>query len=494
MSSNQHTIRKFTLQLQLPAGHETYPLQRRCSDIIKQELVKGLDGLLKTYFDESEIIKIQRIELDLGSMPADDLENEFADKCLHGLSEKFKTIALQKKPGEITIQRVDKQQNVIDQFIYYLTYGQLPSLARLPLLAEWKQEILNAIREKHDYFTAQFSNVITENASIARRLFFQFDKEFIQEFIYLCQPSVKKQIVESILHDPRIIEKQIIQFDNKFIEEIFYAYVPALKGKMGELVSSLQRMDAKNPSLQNREKILVALIEMISRTPAAKLIAVTHEIKEWIEKQGEEPEYLIRQLKQDTREFQEREILDTTKERDNNPEKKETIESAVFIENAGLIIFHPFLAGLFEKAGLMHNNNFIDDQARCRAVHLLQFIADGQEQLPEYLMPLNKVLCGMPAEMHIDRFIELTQEEKNEADELMQAVIGHWTILKNTSVEALQETFLQRKGKLSFIEADHFWKLQVEKSALDILLDKLPWGFSYIQLPWMKHRLITEWR
>jgi hypothetical protein len=493
MSSDQHTIRKFTLQLQLPAGHETYPLQRRCSDIIKQELVTGLDGLLKTYFDESEVIKIQRIELDLGNITAADLENVFADKCLHKLSEKFKTIALQKKSGEITIKRVDKKQNVIDQFIYFLTHGQLPSLARLPSLAEWRKEVLNAITEKHEYFTVQFSAVITRNTSIARRLFFQFDKDFIEEFFYLCKPPVKKQIAESIIHDPLIIKKRVIQFSNKSVEEVFYAFVPALKGKMGEIVSSLQRMDAGNSSLQIRENFLITLFEIVSRTPAAKLIAMMQEIKEWIEKPSQEPEALLRQLKQDANEFQKKENLDTGKERDANLEKKDTIESAVFIKNAGLIIFHPFLARLFEKTGLMHNNDFIDDEARCRAVHLLQFIADGQEQLPEYLMPLNKILCGMPAEMHIDRFIELTQEEKDEAEELMQAVIGYWTILKNTSVEALQETFLQRKGKLSFIEADRFWKLQVEKSALDILLDKLPWGFSYIQLPWMKHRLITEW-
>jgi len=49
------------------------------------------------------------------------------------------------------------------------------------------------------------------------------------------------------------------------------------------------------------------------------------------------------------------------------------------------------------------------------------------------------------------------------------------------------------EAELSFIEEDRFWKLQVEKNALDVLLDKLPWGLSYIQLPWMKYRLITEW-
>ena len=493
MSSNQHTIRKFTLQLQLPAGYETYPLQRRCSDIIKQELVNGLDGLMKTYFDESEIIKIQRIELDLGNMTADDLENVFADKCLQELSEKFKTISGQKKPGDILLKKVGKMQNVIDQFIYFLNSGQLTLLAGSSSMDEWKKEILNAIKEKQEYFNEQFLSMLAQHTQITRRLFFQFDKDFIEEFFSLCEPSLKKQIVQAILHDPLIIEKQIIQFNDKFIEELFYAYVPGLKNELGELLSILQRMDLENPFFQSRGKILATLLEMGNKVSAAKVIAAVKEVKEWLRNPAQEPELLLKQLQQGVNEFQKKEIPDSKQEFKNESKKEDATETAVFIKNAGLIIFHPFLPSLFEKTGLMYNNSFKDDESRSRAVHLLQYIADGQEQLPEYLVPLNKILCGMPAEMHIDRFIVLTQEEKDEANELMQAVIGHWSILKNTSTQALQETFLQRKGKLSFIEEDRFWKLQVEKSALDILLDKLPWGFSYIQLPWMKHRLITEW-
>ncbi|HEV2830338.1 MAG TPA: contractile injection system tape measure protein, partial [Hanamia sp.] len=63
----------------------------------------------------------------------------------------------------------------------------------------------------------------------------------------------------------------------------------------------------------------------------------------------------------------------------------------------------------------------------------------------------------------------------------------------NTPSQGLQETFLQRNGKLIFNETDGYWKLVVERKAVDILLDRIPWGFSYVQLPWMKYALITEW-
>jgi hypothetical protein len=141
----------------------------------------------------------------------------------------------------------------------------------------------------------------------------------------------------------------------------------------------------------------------------------------------------------------------------------------------------------------VHLENFKDNLSKQKAVHLLQYLVNGQQQQPEYMMPLNKILCGLSDEEHIDRFIKLEEAEINEANELLQAVITHWAALKNTSPQGLQETFLQRNGKLSFNETDGYWKLQVERKAVDILLDKIPWGFSYIQLPWMKYALVTEW-
>jgi len=57
--------------------------------------------------------------------------------------------------------------------------------------------------------------------------------------------------------------------------------------------------------------------------------------------------------------------------------------------------------------------------------------------------------------------------------------------------EALQEAFIRRNGKLNF-KGDH-WLLQVEKNAMDILVDRLPWGFGIIKLPWLQFLIHVEW-
>ncbi|MFN0276475.1 MAG: contractile injection system tape measure protein, partial [Chitinophagales bacterium] len=87
--------------------------------------------------------------------------------------------------------------------------------------------------------------------------------------------------------------------------------------------------------------------------------------------------------------------------------------------------------------------------------------------------------------------LQLSDFEKQEVDDVLHSIIKHWTVLKNTSLDSLRNTFLQREGKLTFLDDE--WLLQVEQKTVDILMNKMPWGVSYIKLPWMKHVLRTEW-
>ncbi|HLO95924.1 MAG TPA: contractile injection system tape measure protein, partial [Burkholderiaceae bacterium] len=68
----------------------------------------------------------------------------------------------------------------------------------------------------------------------------------------------------------------------------------------------------------------------------------------------------------------------------------------------------------------------------------------------------------------------------------------------HTSVAGLREAFLQRQGRLAKdkprADAPPAWRLRVEKRGLDVLLDRLPWGFSTVRLPWMEGVLHVEWR
>jgi hypothetical protein len=164
---------------------------------------------------------------------------------------------------------------------------------------------------------------------------------------------------------------------------------------------------------------------------------------------------------------------------------------AIYISNAGLILLHPFFTELYEQLGLTTENHWMNSRSQHKAAVIMQFIVTGHEELPEYDLPLNKILCGLDIEDVIIPTNELSYETKTECEDLLHQTIKHWSVLKNTGIEGLRETFIQRNGKLS--KVDKGWLLQVEQKSMDILMSHLPWGIGLIKTPWMQEMLYVEW-
>jgi hypothetical protein len=97
----------------------------------------------------------------------------------------------------------------------------------------------------------------------------------------------------------------------------------------------------------------------------------------------------------------------------------------------------------------------------------------------------------MNIEAHIDLQYEFTDTDRTQIEILLNAVIMNWSILKNTSIDGLRTTFLQREGKL-VIDGDRY-KLVVQRESYDVLLQHLPWNISMVKLPWMQQLLTVEW-
>jgi hypothetical protein len=170
---------------------------------------------------------------------------------------------------------------------------------------------------------------------------------------------------------------------------------------------------------------------------------------------------------------------------DEHPEARE----GLYIENAGLVLLHPFLPQLFAALGIAEEDRLLQPE---RALCLLHYLGTGQPVAPEYELVLPKILCGIPLRAPVGSDSALSGPEKEEAVALLQAVIGHWDALRNSSLDELRGAFLLRPGKMSRRD-DGDWLLQVESQTCDILLDRIPWGFSVIQLPWMENMLWVEW-
>ncbi|HEU4717365.1 MAG TPA: contractile injection system tape measure protein [Bacteroidia bacterium] len=172
-------------------------------------------------------------------------------------------------------------------------------------------------------------------------------------------------------------------------------------------------------------------------------------------------------------------------------EPAKTLQGGIAVRNAGIVLLNNYIMMLFERLGIVKEKKFIHENARLDSVHHLQYVVTGHSRTEESLLPLNKVMCGIPLDTPVREGIDIKPEEKNLTEGLLKAAIGHWPVIGSTSVEGFRGNWLVRDGLLT--ERDDRWELTVEKKPYDILLHKSPYSFSIIKYPWMEKPLHVTW-
>ncbi|AUX33624.1 MULTISPECIES: contractile injection system tape measure protein [Sorangium] len=163
----------------------------------------------------------------------------------------------------------------------------------------------------------------------------------------------------------------------------------------------------------------------------------------------------------------------------------------VYVDNAGLVVLWPFLGHLFERLDLFADTQFKDRRALHRAAGLLQHLCTGDLEPAEYQLPLTRVLSGMRMTEVFDFGPPVTEAEAEECLNLLAAAIASAPILGEMSIAGFRGSFLIRKGALS--ARDGAWLLRVERASYDVVLDRFPWGMSWVKQPWMEAPLSVEW-
>ncbi|WP_152538417.1 contractile injection system tape measure protein [Aquimarina macrocephali] len=163
----------------------------------------------------------------------------------------------------------------------------------------------------------------------------------------------------------------------------------------------------------------------------------------------------------------------------------------ITIDNAGLVLFWPFLQRFFDNLGLLEDKTFRDQIARHKAVCALQYLCNPEEsEFFEGQLALPKILCGVSLTAPIPP-IFLTEEEKEIANDLLNAVLKQGPHWKNLSIAGFRISYICRQA--SFRTRDNHWLLQVQKETYDITLQKLPWSIQAVRLPWMERALMVDW-
>lgn len=200
-------------------------------------------------------------------------------------------------------------------------------------------------------------------------------------------------------------------------------------------------------------------------------------LKEWRKKLEENPQEIWEK---------------SVRKSDPIPWFSEEEREGIFVQNAGLVLLANFFKPFFNQIGLLEGREFKDGKAQLRAVYLYHYLATGEaENVEESALVFPKVLAGLDWTDPLPESYPPSKKEQTEATTLLETVASYWTALGKTKPETLQRNFISRPGKLSH---DHNgWLLQVEKGVLDILLDRLPWGYGTIRIPWLDEIIHVEW-
>ncbi len=158
------------------------------------------------------------------------------------------------------------------------------------------------------------------------------------------------------------------------------------------------------------------------------------------------------------------------------------------VPNGGIVLLWPFLTRAFTRLGLLTDD--FGPEAQHRAAAVLHGAATGQAEAPEFWLPLNKVLVGLPIDGPAPP-VTLAAAELAETDLLLEALRLHAGWAERFDLPELRREMLQRPARLT--TRDDHWLLLVDRPEDDDAALRPPWMMDWIKLPWMMAPLMTDW-
>ena len=616
MNQQRHIIKKQIIELNLSSQEGAFELQNEVSRIYRLKVIPLIDNLLSQFSDADKIHRINTLEINLGNIDINNLEQELIDKITEQIKQQLaKTISLSSSSwstqpqsktelressrllsknavlsseieaeageniGENKITSVNATRNPIlydrietldiaskrasqlEIFSYFIQTGMLPwwakKLSKQELEEYGDRSIINSPNQvKH---IVQQS---LKNAKQLQRIIYQFSDSILLKIAGLFTanlvkfiadyhtdiksvleqleqtrniPKTKlrldiwqgllfslssdrntqvdklKLIEENLLHIATINRINYPDFLNKIAAEIEHIVREGkrFKSTLPEILDRIQ-IPSKEPQFVKEREQLEHLLRELQHLDLNSQILPQHkqqinqlktELKALLNDisnpaQLQSLSDLITHFKQlqktcQTLKANIQQELNSNQTRFYNAVNTFSDSDEIYIYNAGLILLWPFLNRFFVKIGLVQEQIFLNTISAERAALVLQYLVDNSTEIPEHILPLNKILCGIDLLEPIDTKLEITEQERAESENLLSAVIQNWSILKNTSIEGFRKAFLQRNSILRV--RDGGWLLQVERETYDVLLDRIPWSIRVVKLPWMDNILYVEW-
>ena len=463
----QHSIGKQVVACTVSArGADPYSLQDRICRLCRDVLPQALEAALDRHAPGDAVVRIDRLEIDLGNVNLTRLESELEARLRERLGESLRRLV----PGlgengeaPSAEGRLHAWEAALD---WFLRHGSLPGWCRMP-----------------------------PGATLAATLLEHWDSRPSERVT-----GALAGMLRNALRHSNARQRLLLQFDRRFRRALLERTRSGAVARLDAALDEISRRAASAPGARLLEPAWVAGLALAVEGKPINAMVLADGL---VQDSAMPPQ--VREMAQSflDRHARAGEQVGSAAARTSahrapvppasvSPRDTETAHpdqaTGLYVNHAGIVVLHPFLPRLFEALGISKGADLLLPD---RALTMLHFLCTGARQAPEHELVLAKHLCGLPLNAPVDGSAVLTEAECVEADSMLKAVIGHWSALRNTTPDGLRGAFLLRPGKL--LERGGEWHLHVQSETADILMNSLPWGVGAVRLPWMKGILWVEW-
>lgn len=473
-----------------------------------------VDRVLSRFDTTGETIQLKSLTLDLGILTEEEFYDRFPKKLEEQLKEFFLAILSHPQAYSEQLRIIPAAKSRLEHLSFYLRQGYFSWDASNEHIDF--QRLLSELLKTDAEALRQLIRSLGENEPMRERLVYQLSDDALEAVVALLEPAeshfintYSRLLISLYPHTghPEISRQNF----RDAVQNLIFAYLLY-----------------PNRGYFNRKQFVWQTIYELARRyniHSLHLIDLfSNEIKLLSKEMGLVPELflILSEIRKDAKldevsdestkktsknEWKSSKSADKQERRDNSSNRKEavynntfknndmnTISSDFMVENAGLVLFSPYLPRLFSMLNFMtaDSKHFLSKETQQRGIFVLQSLLSDETEHPESDLLLNKLLVGYPMSDPLPRTLELTDKEKKTVSDLLRAVLQNWDKMRNTSVQGFRDTFLVRRGTLKEMESR--WVLTVEERPYDILLDCIPWNFKNLRYQHTDKLLEVIWR
>lgn len=488
-----HIIDKVVIEVSVNSKEKAYEIKDSIGSFLAMNVFPKLEKYFNSVQDTlpQEILQISQLTISLDESRFSlnsTLQNAIIQSFEKELSKKIKLKLSSDNDATagLAINILGKEEKLLNTFIHFIEKGYMPWWVS----NEQSATILKAETFKKIILVKGFATKIVysiEKSYVKERIINQFTNTQITQ---ICQEVIKNKNLKIVLKNAAV-EQLLKQFpENRKALWSLILNILTVSFSINNIEEHIIKEVIKTfPTLKGVKKDAIEeliWIHVMAVFPSIKqnnnLTTIRNKIKKIIETD-----------RGNKNSNKEKEILVTNKEQTelhkHIQEENTDQTNSYHLQNAGLVLIHPFISNLFRHCNLFdQETKKLSDPEIC--IHLLHYIATGKTNQPECNMQFEKFLCNIPLSQTINRHIKLSCKHKSEAAKVIAAVKENWPSMKTASVELLQNEFFQRSGKLVLNDNP---TLTIENKTQDILLNKLSWGIGFIKLPWQKEFIYVNW-